>query len=106
MANSSQSATFLFESRLQAAIEGDADARYQIGLAYSCGSLGLGIDLVKAHMWLNLAGVAGHDEAPHCRAEIAEEMTAREIADAQRDARAWLRQHGQMPGSSDLRAAA
>jgi len=32
----------------------------------------------------------GHEEAAHCRADISEEMTAREIAEAQRRARQWL----------------
>jgi hypothetical protein len=32
----------------------------------------------------------GNEEAVHCRAEISDEMTAREIAEAQKAARAWL----------------
>ena len=32
----------------------------------------------------------GDEESQMCRAEIAEEMTAREIAEAQKQARAWL----------------
>ena len=36
------------------------------------------------------AAVAGDEEAATCRAEVAEDMTAREIAEAQRRARQWL----------------
>jgi len=37
-----------------------------------------------------LAAVGGYDDAAQCRADVAEEMTAREIAEAQRRAREWL----------------
>ena len=35
-------------------------------------------------------GAAGCTRGQQCRAEISVEMTAREIAEAQRQARAWL----------------
>ncbi len=92
MANSLESARFLIESRLRDAARGDPQARYDLGVAFSCGSSGVGIDLVEAHKWFNLAALAGSEEGQNCRAEIAEEMTAREIAEAQRLARAWLSQ--------------
>jgi len=47
-------------------------------------------DLIEAHMWFNLAAAGGHREAGDLRAEVSEEMTAREIAEAQRRARQWL----------------
>jgi uncharacterized protein len=75
---------------LAAAIEGDIGACYDLGVAYSTGSHGVGCDLVEAHKWFNLAAVGGHAEAQMCRADIAEEMTAREIAEAQRRARQWM----------------
>lgn len=90
MASSIQSARFLIDSRLRDAARGDAQALYDLGVAYSCGVGGVDIDLIEAHKWFNLASVSGNEEAPACRAEIAEEMTAREIAEAQRQARAWL----------------
>ena len=61
----------------------------QMGLIYSTG-IGVEEDLVAAHKWFNLAALNGSEEAMTCRAEISYEMTAREIAEAQRDARAWL----------------
>ena len=75
---------------LAAAAQGDIGAYFDLGVAFSTGSHGAVSDLVEAHKWFNLAAVAGHDEAQACRAEIAEEMTAREIAEAQRRAREWL----------------
>ncbi|MDB5737960.1 MAG: hypothetical protein JWO65_1628 [Sphingomonas bacterium] len=90
MGNSLKSGNFLIESRLVAAAAGDADALFDLGMAYSSGADGFDMDLIEAHKWLNLAAVAGSIRAQECRAEIAEEMTAREIVEAQKQARAWL----------------
>lgn len=59
-----------------------------LGLDYSTGR-GVPVDLVEAHKWLNLAAMDGNEEARRLRAEIARDMTAEEIADAQRRAREW-----------------
>lgn len=69
---------------------GEARACYDLGVAFSTGSNGAPCDLIEAHKWFNLAAARGHEDAGHCRAEIADEMTAREIAEAQRRARQWL----------------
>jgi uncharacterized protein len=90
MANSIKSANFLMESRLADAARGSSNAYFDLGVAYSTGSGGVEVDMVEAHKWFNLAAVNGHEEAMYCRAEISDEMTAREIAEAQRQARAWL----------------
>lgn len=92
MGSSLKSATFLIESRLRDAARGDARACYDLGMIYSTGSCGGAVNLVEAHKWFNLAAVAGSEAAQMCRAEIAEDMTAREISIAQREARAWLNQ--------------
>jgi len=84
-----KSAQYLIDSRIMDAAGGNADACFELGMAYSCGS-GVAIDLVEAHKWFNLAAVNGDSRGQALRAEIAEEMTAREIAEAQRQARAWL----------------
>ena len=81
---------FLIESRLADAARGDIEAYYDLGMAISSGSDGVDVDLVEAHKWFNLAAVAGNSAGAGCRAEIADEMSAREIAEAQRQARAWL----------------
>ena len=71
---------------------GNEDALFALGVAFSTGSRGCAPDLVEAHKWFNIAAARGHDEAAHCRADVADEMTAREIAEAQRRARQWLQQ--------------
>ena len=76
---------------LAAAAEGDANAYFDLGVAFSTESNGVECDLIEAHKWFNLAAVAGHEDAPACRAEVSDEMTAREIAEAQRRAREWLK---------------
>jgi TPR repeat protein len=90
MAHSSKTAAFLIESRIAEAAAGDVRALYELGIAYSTGSGGTPIDLVEAHKWFNLAALNGSRQAQECRADIAEDMSAREIAEAQRQARAWI----------------
>lgn len=90
MGTSLKHAQFLIESRLADAALGDPDACYDLGMVYSSGSAGVGIDLIEAHKWFNLAAVAGSEAAKDCRRDIAEDMTAREIATAQAAARAFL----------------
>jgi uncharacterized protein len=90
MASSFHSAQFLIETRINDAAQGDADALYELGIAYSSGTDGVEVDLIEAHKWFNLAAVAGNERGHECRAEISEDMTAREIAEAQRQARAWM----------------
>jgi TPR repeat protein len=88
--NSRKSAAFLIESRLAEAAQGRTNAYFDLGVIYSTGSEGVEVDLTEAHKWFNLAALSGHDESKICRAEISLEMTAREIAEAQREARIWL----------------
>lgn len=82
----------LIANCLAAAAQGDIEASYTLGVAFSTGSHGVGCDLIEAHKWFNLAAVKGHAEAQMCRADISDEMTAREIAEAQRRAREWISQ--------------
>ena len=49
------------------------------------------IDFVTAHKLFNLAVLRGNAEAIRLRREIAEQMPEKEIAQAQRAARAWLK---------------
>ena len=87
---SQKSAEFLLRSRLADAESGDVDALFELGVTYSTGRSGLTVDLVEAHKWFNLAALSGCTRGQECRAEISLEMTAREIAEAQRQARSWL----------------
>jgi uncharacterized protein len=69
---------------------GAADALFRLGLAYSTGH-GAPVDLVVAHKWFNLAALRGAEEARTWRSQLAQEMSSVQIADAQRQAREWLR---------------
>lgn len=91
-------ADLLIAKCLAAAARGSSNAYFDLGVAYSTGSHGVGCDLIEAHKWFNLAAAQGHVEAASCRADISDEMSAREIAEAQRRARQWL--------SADVRRAA
>lgn len=90
MGNSVKSAQFLMDSRMRDAMRGDTDACFELGMVYSSGAGGESVDLIEAHKWFNLAARHGDIRAQQCRAEIAEDMTAREIAEAQKQARAVL----------------
>ena len=90
MGSSLKSATFLTESRLRDAARGNVNAYYELGMVYSSGAEGADIDLIEAHKWFNLAAIAGNVRAQECRAEIADEMSARDIIAAQKAARAWM----------------
>ena len=68
---------------------GDVNALFDLGVAFSTGS-GVACGLVGAHKWFNIAASRGHEEGAFCRADVSDEMTAREIAEAQRRARQWL----------------
>ena len=83
-------ADLLIAKCLAAAAKGSNSAYFDLGVAFSTGSHGVACDLIEAHKWFNLAAAQGHEEAAWCRADISDEMTAREIAEAQRRARAWL----------------
>lgn len=83
-------ADLMVANLLASAADGDEAACFDLGVIFSTGSHGVDADLVEAHKWFNLAASRGHEEAAWCRADVADEMTAREIAEAQRRARAWL----------------
>ncbi|MDQ3483340.1 MAG: hypothetical protein M3448_08065 [Pseudomonadota bacterium] len=90
MAISEKAQEFLIQSRIADAERGDVDALMELGITFSTGRGGLAVDLVEAHKWFNLAAVSGCTRGQECRAEISLEMSAREIAEAQRQARSWL----------------
>jgi TPR repeat protein len=87
---SQKGAEFMIRSRIADADRGNVDALYELGVAYSTGRGRTPVDLIEAHKWFNLAALSGCTRGQQCRAEISIEMTAREIAEAQRQARSWL----------------
>ena len=66
---------------------------YRLGLEASTGAHAGKFDLVTAHKWFNLAAMQGNLEARAYRAELANEMSPDEIAEAQRRAREYLAIH-------------
>jgi len=78
------------ESRMAGAAADDVESLYALGVAFSAGADGASLDLVEAHKWFNLAALNGSARAQESRAEIADYMSMRQIAEAQRQARAWL----------------
>ena len=105
MASSFNSAQYLIESRLIDAARGEPAAYYDLGVAFSTGTGGVDVDLIQAHKWFNLAALKGVVEAQQCRADVAGEMAREEIAEAQRQARAWLDETARRPAGFDRRAA-
>ncbi len=66
---------------------------YRLGLEASTMRDDGALDLINAHKWFNLAAMQGNLEARAYRGELAKEMTAEEIAEAQRLAREYLLTH-------------
>lgn len=65
------------------------DVLFDLGLVFSTGRDGI-VDLIAAHKWFNLAALKGRADAIQLRRELAEQMSAEEVALAQRAARAWM----------------
>lgn len=69
-----------------------AEELLAMGLKY-CFGRGVSQNYVEAHKWFNLAALKGSENAKSYRCELAREMSANEIAEAQRQARAWVTLH-------------
>lgn len=69
------------------AIGGDEVAAFELAMCHASGSGELGVDLVQAHRWFNVAASLGYQPAREWRHEIAMEMSATEVAEAQKLAR-------------------
>ena len=76
--NQSEQADALIAACLGRYEQGNLDALYDLGVAFSTGSHGTLCDMIEAHKWFNIAASKGHEEASWCRADVADEMTARE----------------------------
>lgn len=69
-----------------------ADILFELGMMYCLGR-DVAQDYVTAHKWFNLAALKGNDEARLYRRELSLEMSPSQVAEAQRQARAWLTLH-------------
>jgi TPR repeat protein len=78
------------ESQAETApITNDSEELFILGMRHSAGR-GVEQNLVTAHKWFNLAAMMGHRGALDARSELAREMSAEQVAEAQKQARAWL----------------
>ncbi len=77
-------------SRLSA--KGSAISQYHLGLMYLKG-LGVLQDFCRAHLWLNMASSRGHKKARVQLEKLTKRMSAHQVADAQKLARAWAAQN-------------
>jgi TPR repeat protein len=75
-----------------AAQTGAPDALFELGMLYATGR-DVDADLVSAHKWFNLAAARGNASALSYRVELAREMSADQVAEAQKLAREWLQTH-------------
>lgn len=87
------SITVQADSLTSAAAIMSGEEMYRLGLEASVGGDDGHFDLINAHKWFNLAAMMGNIEARTYRAELAREMTADEVAEAQRLAREYLSTH-------------
>jgi TPR repeat protein len=82
---SAQMALFWFE---RAAAQRDALAFAKLGRMYELGQ-GVSKNLIQAQMWYNLSVAHGEQRAAEARDALAKQMTAAQIAEAQRLAQEW-----------------
>ena len=66
--------------------QGEAEAQYNLGQAYYYGD-GVPKDLVQAHMWFNLSGAKGTEEAKLKLETLEKQMSAEQKAEAMKLAR-------------------
>ena len=69
-----------------------AEDMLDLGMRYCIGR-DVSQNYVVAHKWFNLAALKGSESAKQYRCEISREMSASDVADAQRQARDWLTLH-------------
>jgi uncharacterized protein len=70
----------------------NAESCLAMGMKYCIGH-GVQQNNITAHKWFNIAAIKGSDKAKSYRLELSQEMTASEIAEAQRQARQFLTLH-------------
>jgi uncharacterized protein len=74
------------------ALNANAESCLAMGMKYCIGH-GVAQNNIAAHKWFNIAAIKGSDKAKSYRLELSQEMTAAEIAEAQRQARQFLTLH-------------
>jgi uncharacterized protein len=79
-------------SPVETGAEAGPETLFHLGLRY-CTGHEVSRNLVEAHKWFNLAAMSGDLRALEYRREISHEMSPAEIAEAQRQARNWLKSY-------------
>lgn len=69
-----------------------AEMLFELGMMYCIGQV-VEKNYITAHKWLNLAALKGSEEAKSYRCELSREMSTTDVAEAQRQARAWITMH-------------
>ncbi len=72
--------------------QGHAKAQYNLALKYVEGH-GVLQDFVMAHMYWNIAVVAGDKDAIKNRGIVEKDMTSSQLAESQKLTREWMRTH-------------
>jgi len=73
----------------RAAEAGEVSAQFELGMLYMTG-LGVSLDYVQAHTWLNIAATSGHAKAAETREVLGNLMTPDQISAAQTTARLFF----------------
>jgi len=73
----------------RAAEAGEVSAQFELGMLYMTG-LGVTLDYVQAHSWLNIAATSGHAKAAETREVLGNLMTPDQISAAQTTARVFF----------------
>ena len=68
---------------------GSVVSQYHLGLMYLKG-MGVLQDFCRAHLWFNIASSQGNKKARVQLGRLTEEMSAHQVAEAQKLARAWV----------------
>ena len=76
----------------KAAEQGSISSQFDLVFLYYKG-LGVSQDYVQSYMWATIAIAGGHERASANRDIVANEMTAEQIAEAEKLAQKWLEQH-------------
>jgi uncharacterized protein len=88
-----------FHWYLKSAEQGNPAAQLSLGVMYSDG-IGVQRDLVKAYMWVAVAGSGKHPDAQVALETLTDNMNERQISAGQALALKWTREHPRDPEKS------
>ena len=80
------------EGFVKLAETGSSVSQYYLGMMFLNGK-GVLQDFCAAHMWFNIASSRGHDKARKQLEKLTQSMVPEQVAEAQSQARHWVRLH-------------